>query len=149
VQPVKPEPVQEEPEWKTPHVQVLSSDQSESRLKLKPVAPIHIEVPAKQQVSLKITKPKPAGAPAPELHVTLTKPVSTTGKIPEIVQPSNLEQQKSPPVVLKPAFKPKLVAGEQVQLSMEKVQLKDTPLMQKNLTEKTVEKSIVVTQVCF
>lgn len=108
----------------------LTAQEEAQKFKLKPAPPKEVEIPAKDQVSLKGRKPKPAEEPRPETHMEIGK--SEVREFPR-QKPAPPKEEPVPAaaqVSLKPAFKPKEgVAGEQV--TVEQVQLKSAPVAPK------------------
>lgn len=88
-------------------------------------------MPAKDQVTLKTVKPRPADQPAPEEHVEIPQP-DVTPKPPRQFPPPPKDEPipAAKQVSLRPAFAPKdVVVGESVQL--EDVQFKPAPVAPK------------------
>uniref|UniRef100_A0A915JD49 Ig-like domain-containing protein n=1 Tax=Romanomermis culicivorax TaxID=13658 RepID=A0A915JD49_ROMCU len=103
---------------------IMTEKQEQQKFKIRPPVVKAEDVPAKDQVQLKTVKPK---GPEQETHVVLERAPQKTGDQWNVAQKVSEPEQKEQ-IQLKPAFQPKIVAGEQVQVKMEQVHLKDTPL---------------------
>lgn len=116
--------------WMKPTIKKpLTAQEEAQKYKLKPAQPKEVEVAAKDQVSLKNVKPKPAEQPEPETHMQIGKTGTVEFPKQKPVPPKQEILPASAQVSLKPAFKPKDALVEQTQL--ETVQLKSVPIAPK------------------
>uniref|UniRef100_A0A915LAI3 Uncharacterized protein n=1 Tax=Romanomermis culicivorax TaxID=13658 RepID=A0A915LAI3_ROMCU len=129
----KYEPTPENPEWskdsnnKAP---ILSSQQQTSKYKMKPAPPKEVEVPAKDQVALKLAKPKTAEQPEAFPHVQIGEKGKVNAPQQKPAPPKEVVVPAADQVTLKMAFKPKVAQfGEQPKI--EEKPLKPAVIQQK------------------
>uniref|UniRef100_A0A914WB98 Ig-like domain-containing protein n=1 Tax=Plectus sambesii TaxID=2011161 RepID=A0A914WB98_9BILA len=124
------------PVWTKGNTRRFAPGEQENRFKQRPPAPREQILPAKDQVQLKMAKPKPAAELPPTVHVELDTEKATLAAPKQKPAPPKEEViPAADQVQLKRAYKPKPVGqGEAVKL--EDTQLKQTPPVVKTEEEK-------------